>query len=487
VRGDAVSFHARSETGFHKVKMTVSREITAVRPAWDPATQTEVKPVNGAMAGRLQQDDRKQGNLQKEYDRLNAGYQIIRAIVGEDDVDTILDRIVRSVMDLLGVDRAAVLLATSEGGLEPKVALQKRESDEEFSISTSILSYVLENRSAVMCNDIASDARFAESKSIIMSNVRAAMCVPMLHEGELVGALHMDSHIATNPFDAQSLEVVRAIADTAAYVVRTAMLKNQIRNMERERAETMRAMMSGASHFINNPLAVIRANLGMMEEWSGTVTEFHARLGSGNKNYSDLRRSMGIDYIDEELAPTAADTGKAANRIGEIVRALYVFEQQDDASAWVDLDVAQLLDAVMHEHKESIEVVARMHLQLVPTLVHGVPDRLKTLLSNLVTNACQSIRAGSPENNWIVASCHMQHDLAIISIDDTGCGVPANRRHQIFAPFETERLDGSLGLGLAVAKEIAGQHKGQLTVSAREGGGTRMCLRMPLASSNSHS
>lgn len=464
----------KPSTALHQVKMRVSEETAAVRPTWEMTASPDANFVS--------QDDKEGAqNLQQDYDRLLAGYQLIHAIVGEDDLDLILSRIVNSVIDLMSADRAAVLLVSPEGRLVPKVALQKRESSTEFEVSSSILNYVMENQSAVVCNDLGSDSRFSSSKSIILQSVRSAMCVPMLHDGALVGVVHLDCLLASGIFKQDSLEVVTTIANTAAYAVKTAMLKEQIRDMERQQAEAMRAMISGASHFINNPLAVIRANLSMLEEWSGTLTTFHAALEADPSQYAQQHSRLGIGFIDEELAPMTSETAHSAGRIEAIVRALHTFEHQQDPEAWSDFDVAELLEEVLLQHEAEIIAVARAHRQLSPAPVRGVRDRLRVLFSNLLTNAWQAIEQGAPQDHWIVASCHVSGTRVLITIDDTGRGVPEANRHRIFAPFDTDRLDGSLGLGLAVAAEIARQHKARIVVKDREGGGTRLLLDMPLA------
>ncbi len=462
----------RPSTALHRVKMTVSEELASVRPTWEMSAQGEHTMIEAPSPS---------GNLQQDYDRLLAGYELIHAIVGEDDLSVILNQIVNAVIDLMSVDRAAVLLVSPDGKLVPQVALQKRRSHEEFKVSTSILNYVVGHRSAVVCNDLGSDERFSSSRSIIMHQVRSAMCVPMLHDGELVGVLHMDSLITNNTFNQESLEVVTTIANTAAYAVRTAMLKEQIREIQRQQAEAMRAMISGASHFINNPLAVIQANLAMFEEWSGTMTEFHEQLACDPAKFSELHSSLGIDFIDEELGPMSKETTESAARIGEIVRALYVFEHQNDPSAWSKFDMAEVLREVMEEQEGAIAAVATAHMQLAPSVVCGVRSRLKLLVTNLVTNAWQAIEAGQPASNWVVASCHVAGGRAHVAIDDTGRGIPTENRNRIFAPFDTDRLDGSMGLGLAVAAEVARQHSAWLQVRDREGGGTRLTLDLPVA------
>ena len=211
------------------------------------------------------------------------------------------------------------------------------------------------------------------------------------------------------------------------------------------------------------------------------MTQFHAQLEADPTKFSELKTSLGIDFIDEELGPMSKETAQSAARIGEIVRALHVFEHQNDPTAWSEFDVAELLREVMAEQGAAISAVATAHLQVSPTMVCGVRERLKVLVTNLVTNAWQSIEAGAPETQWVVASCHVSGRHASIAIDDTGRGIPPENRNRIFAPFDTDRLDGALGLGLAVAAEVARQHSARLQVREREGGGTRLTLDLPVA------
>ena len=253
------------------VSMTVSGEMPAVKPIWERNAEETVD------FAALEKG--KSTNLEADFAKLQTAYELIRSIAGHDDLDTILDSIVTTVLEKLDVDRAAILIASAQGPLVPRVAKKRGDSnDDEFTVSTSILNYVIEKRKAVVIDDLVMDSRFAGSKSLIMQAVRAAMCVPMLHNGQLVGVIHMDSTLSQTSLDEKHLDLMTTIANTAAFAVKTALLKEQITHMERERAEAISAMISGASHFINNPLAVVRSNMGMFEEWSESLTRFHSEL-----------------------------------------------------------------------------------------------------------------------------------------------------------------------------------------------------------------
>lgn len=453
------------------VPMTISRTTAAVRPSLE---RSAVSP-DFARAEEVAADQ-----LRKDYENLRAAYELVHAIVGEDDLAVILDRVVDTVIELMSADRAAILVASTTGDLEPRVAKQREATSADFSVSTSILSYVTDKRAAVVCNDLDNDNRFSQSQSLILHSVRSAMCVPMLHEDELVGVIHLDSSLARQ-FTEEDLEVLTTVANAAASVLKNTLLKEQISEMEQERAAAINAMVSGASHFINNPLAVLRANLSLLGEWAETLTRFHESAKSAPARFAELYAEHGVDFVDEELGPVAKESNDAAGRIGEIVAALRVFNYRQDAGDWAVFDVAEVLGEVLDAQGEQIHAVARSHRQFESAQVRGERSWLGTLFAKIIENAWQAIDGGAPEDNWVVASCYTAGGRVVVAVDDTGHGIPAERRPTIFAPFATHRLDGNLGLGLAIAAEIARQHDARIDAREREGGGTRITIDFPAA------
>ena len=79
-----------------------------------------------------------------------------------------------------------------------------------------------------------------------------------------------------------------------------------------------------------------------------------------------------------------------------------------------------------------------------------------------------------------------EEGMAIVEIDDNGPGIPENQIERAFEPFhrlETSRSrdTGGIGLGLAVVRAIARGHGGDVALRARDGGGLRARLCLPLA------
>jgi signal transduction histidine kinase/pSer/pThr/pTyr-binding forkhead associated (FHA) protein len=424
--------------------------------------------------------------IRRDYEKLRAAYELSRALGGEEDLDAILERICETAIDLLRADRVAIMLIDPTSGKPvPRVAKQRDHSSEKIALSSTIINQVVSNQTAVLCDDIEQDNRFNRQQSVVLQGIRSAMCVPMLHEGELLGITHLDSKMATKVFDEQDLEVLSSIACQAAFAVKTALLKDHIRELERQRAAAIRELVSGASHFINNPLAVIRANVSLLTSWASELTGFHAAVRKSPSAPPELPQLMhehNIEFIDGELSPMSFESLKASHRIGEVVEAMRLFDHRaDDETEPVNL--IELVDEVLESHRAAIAAVAQVHRQLAPCPpVRGERRRLVQMFANLVANAHEAIEPGAPEQNWLVVSTQVVGTNAYVTIDDTGRGLPPGDEDKVFVPFYTSRLDGSLGLGLAVAAEVARQHQGSIQMGPRDGGGTRVTVQLPIGS-----
>jgi two-component system sensor histidine kinase HydH len=108
--------------------------------------------------------------------------------------------------------------------------------------------------------------------------------------------------------------------------------------------------------------------------------------------------------------------------------------------------------------------------------VLGEEERLRQVLINLAINALEATPAGG----LVRVSAGREADMAWITVDDSGPGIPEEIRDRLFEPFFTTKAEGS-GLGLSIVHAIVTQHGGTLEVGSSPEGGARLRLRLPLA------
>lgn len=109
------------------------------------------------------------------------------------------------------------------------------------------------------------------------------------------------------------------------------------------------------------------------------------------------------------------------------------------------------------------------------------PDQLHRILVNLLRNARQAIehQEGRVQPGRVEVSLEAQAGASLIRISDNGPGIPARLRERLFQPFAGSGRPDSTGLGLAIARELAQGHGGDLTLSVTGDAGTVFELRLP--------
>lgn len=148
-----------------------------------------------------------------------------------------------------------------------------------------------------------------------------------------------------------------------------------------------------------------------------------------------------------------------------------------------DVDLSELVASCVRDI-ENDPVFS--HVQIVTDSdfprVKGDRLLLRQALANLLRNAAEAIEPASAERSIYISSRIDEMagvKNAIISIEDTGKGVPATELEKIFLPFYTTKSQGT-GLGLALAQKIAVSHNGKIIARPRAGRGMVFMLCLPI-------
>lgn len=180
--------------------------------------------------------------LRGDYEKLRIAHELSQKLSVGTDLDVLLQKIVDETFQLIKADRAVILLTDADTGeLSPRYVKQKRDG-EEINLSTSILDEVKTNKRAVLSSDAMLDERFKAAKSIIMQGIRSTMCVPMLFNDRLVGAMHMDSLLTTGAFTEKDLTLFQGIATQAAIAIENHRLAKKIEREAGTRAQFQRLL-----------------------------------------------------------------------------------------------------------------------------------------------------------------------------------------------------------------------------------------------------
>jgi signal transduction histidine kinase len=127
-----------------------------------------------------------------------------------------------------------------------------------------------------------------------------------------------------------------------------------------------------------------------------------------------------------------------------------------------------------------------LHLELAPDLplVEGHHDALQRALMNVVLNAVHAC-ADSGSITVRAERTTLDRQPAIVSVSDTGAGIPADRLTTIWEPYVTHKSGGT-GLGLAIARQAVLAHHGTVGAESRPGEGTTIHFVFPASTNPGH-
>ena len=181
-------------------------------------------------------------NLRRDYERLRIGHELARAVGSELDLDKLLPKILDKAFELVGADRGVILLTDDKTGeMSPRfVKTRSGKSDPNIVLSKTVMAEVENNKAAVLSSDATMDARFSGAHSIIMQGIRSTMTLPLLHAGELLGIMHLDSLFTSNAFTEKDLQVCTGMAAQAAISIQNARLASRIEKEAQTRAQISR-------------------------------------------------------------------------------------------------------------------------------------------------------------------------------------------------------------------------------------------------------
>lgn len=184
----------------------------------------------------------------------------------------------------------------------------------------------------------------------------------------------------------------------------------------------------------------------------------------------------------DEILAALDDAREGAERVRLIVRDLRLFAR-GDAVERGPVDLGGVLQAAERMAGNLVKTRARVvqeHAPLPP--VDGNAPRLCQVFVNILVNAAQAIVAGAADDNEVRVRATLDGDHVVVTVRDTGVGIPADVRGRIFDPFfSTKGIGGGTGLGLSVCHGIVSSFGGTISVDAPpDGRGTVVRVALPV-------
>lgn len=184
--------------------------------------------------------------LRVDYEKMRLGNELMARIGLERDLISALEKVTDELMRIFPADRCVVMLPHPQTGeLIPRFVHPVAAKNETVSVSESVLREVRENKSAILLADANQDSRFSEASSLIMQGIRSVMCAPLMHGGEFLGVVHIESKQAQHSFNRKDLQLFTGIVRHVAMAVVNAHLLRKIEDDAKNRAQFERLLSPG--------------------------------------------------------------------------------------------------------------------------------------------------------------------------------------------------------------------------------------------------
>ena len=160
-------------------------------------------------------------------DRLDLLYNLSQAFNSSLDLDEVLNRVIDEVIVVTQAERGFVMLHDDQGKLVFRVARgidQTTISDPVFQVSISVVKGVARDGQPVLTGDAQMDPRFSMRQSVKLLGLRSILCVPLKVKEQILGIVYVDNRIQAGIFTPADLDLLSAIASSAAIAIENARL-----------------------------------------------------------------------------------------------------------------------------------------------------------------------------------------------------------------------------------------------------------------------
>jgi len=271
------------------------------------------------------------------------------------------------------------------------------------------------------------------------------LCIPLLAQKEVLGEVILDNAITKSPIQSRDIELASICGLIAGNYIYTSKLQKRIVDMKRVAA--MGEMAMYVTHQLRNPLV--------------TIGGFADQLLDPKVGAKKKKRNLQI--IRSEI-----------RRLEKILLRLTQF-LRIDIKGKIQVDLREMFKLVVSAIKTRAtqgNVTMTTEVEEGLSMVYCDPIHMGEALRNVIDNALDAL----PEGGKIHLRAYRENEMwAVISVQDTGKGIPEAIKDKIFETFASTKGTG-MGLGLAYVKRVIDACGGKIEVESKEGRGTTFKL-----------
>ena len=403
--------------------------------------------------------------FKNRYDYRETLGKFSKAMVTILDLQSLSKRIIETITQTMGVEKASLFLLNEEKGsysLFESKNIKMTASTPELSKDDPLPHYLKKIGEIIIKEELAKGANISELNDVIkkMSLLEAEMSIPLISKGQLIGMINLGYKFNKDIYSHEDIELLSTLANQTAIAIENARLYEDLRKSKSyirraDRLASLGTLTAGLAHEIRNPLVAIKTLTQLLPE----------RLDDEEFRTQFLQIASG-----------------EVDRISSLVNELLEFARPSDPKLELE-NINTILDGMLllastETKKKQINIIKNFASDLPPVQIDR--EQIKQVFLNILLNAVDATR----ENGKITVKTQSfikpgGEPYAQIEFTDTGCGIPEEYLEDIFNPFFTTKSTGS-GLGLSISNQIIQDHRGYIDVESQMGKGASFFINLPV-------
>jgi PAS domain S-box-containing protein len=397
--------------------------------------------------------------------------QLLEMIARGDPRAVILDALCRLVEELAGGSVSSILLLDPNAGClrhgaAPSLPAPYIEAIDGIVIGPSVGSCgtAAYRGKAVIVSDITTDPLWADYRDLALAHgLRACWSTPILSsEGRVLGTFAIYYREPRSPSPHEH-NVIEQITHLASIAVEREQAEEALRQAQADlahvsRVTTMGELTASMAHEVNQPIAAAMTDANTCLRW--------------------LTRDVpDVDEARDAASRTVKDVTRAADIISRI---RLLFKRGTPERAPVDVNEV-IREMIVLLRSEATRYSVLIETDLAADLPQVRADRvqLQQVLMNLMINGIDAMKDVDAMRELTINSQRAENERLLVSVSDTGAGLPPLQADQIFNAFFTTKLHGT-GMGLSISRSIVESHGGRLWASDNSSRGASFHLTLPI-------
>lgn len=309
---------------------------------------------------------------------INAIVKASRVITSEIMLDTLLEKLIMLLIETAGAQKGALVLA-QENRLTVEIVVTVDGSrtttrpstplDTSSDVSTSILQYVCRSRKQVVLADASHQDRFRDDPYILKNQPRSVLALPLIHQGQVIGALYLENNLATDAFSNERVELLSLISLQGAIAIKNALLYRAVHEMT-EHLQQMNTRLEESNRSLEDKVTQRTAELSQANE--------RLQVELAERQRVEAERVQLQDEIIQMQAATLAELSTPLIPLVDQIVVMPLIGKIDSQRAEAALNAL-------------LEGVAKQQAYVVIIDITGVPA-VDTGVASTLINAAQAVR-----------------------------------------------------------------------------------------------